>query len=487
MNMIDIVRATLAKFDEERATALSTVQSFETKLIDEKRDALTAEETAEFDAAVAAVRGIDDQITAHKARLAELERIHAATADTARRAPVPGAGGKPDDYDWSSRNAAPAETRARAISHVAESKLFADDSHRQAVTQLLERAEYLIEDGTEDQRSAAAVAAKLVLATTNQTYIRAWSKTMQGRPLSGEEADVMSRAMTVGTTTAGGFYVPSVIDPTLIITGAGGSNFLRRLATIKQLGYENVYKGVSAGQISASFDAEGVEVSDDTATYAQPLVTTHMARVFVPYSIEAEQDIQELIGNLAELMADAKDNLEADKFAVGSGSAEPHGVVDAVGDVSGSRTAVTTGGAFGLVDVYKLHASLPVRARLNSGARRAILANVTTINTIRQFATANNYHAFLTDLGGGQPSMLLGEQLIECPSMTSSVTTGNDLLLFGDFRRFIIAEKVGFTTERVPHLLSTTTNLPNGQRGLFGYWRVGSDVNDANSFRTLRL
>jgi len=487
MNMIDIVRAEIAKLTEQRAAALATVQSFEQRLVTEQRSELTPDETTEFDAAVANVRGLDEKIAAHEKRAAELEAIRAATADTARRAPVPGMAGKTDDYDWSSRSAVPSETRARAMSHVNDSKLFAKDEHRQAVTQLLERAEWLIDENREDERSAAVVAAKLVLATTSKTYIRAWSKSMRGLPLTADESEAISRAMSVGTTTAGGFYVPSVVDPTLIITGAGSWNMLRQIATVKQLGYENVWKGISVGQISASFDAEGVEVSDDTGTHAQPLVTAHMARVFVPFSMEAEDDIESLVSDLATEMADAKDNLEADKFAIGTGSAEPHGVVDAVGDVSGSRTSATTGGAFGLVDVYKLHASLPVRSRLNSGARRAILANVTTINTIRQFATANNYHGFLVDLGGGQPSQLLGEQLIECPSMTSTVTTGNDIMLFGDFRRFIIAEKVGFQTERIPMLFSTTTNLPDGRRGVFGRWRVGADVSDANAFRTLRL
>ncbi len=487
MNMIDIVRAEIAKLTEQRAAALATVQSFEQRLVTEQRSELTPDETTEFDAAVANVRGLDEKIAAHEKRAAELEAIRAATADTARRAPVPGMAGKTDDYDWSSRSAVPSEIRARAMSHVNDSKLFADDSHRESVTQLMERAEMLVDENRESERSAAVMAAKLVLATTNQTYFRAWAKTMRGMPLTGEEAESVSRAMTVGTTTAGGFYVPSVIDPTLIMTGAGNSNYLRRLATVKTLGYENVWKGVSLAQLSASFDAEGVEVSDDTGTYAQPLITTHMARIFVPYSLEAEQDIQSLVGDLAMAFADAKDVLEADKFQVGTGSAQPHGVVDAVGDTSGSRVAATTGGAFGLVDVYKLFAGLPVRHRLSSAATRAILANVTTINTIRQFATANNYHGFLVDLGSGQPSQLLGETLIESPSMTSTVTTGNDLLCYGDFRKFYIVDKVGFTTERVPHLLSTTTNLPNGQRGMFGYWRVGSDVVDADAFRVLRL
>jgi hypothetical protein len=47
------------------------------------------------------------------------------------------------------------------------------------------------------------VAAKLVLATTNATYFRAWSKAMQGSHLySNDESEALQRAMTVGTTTA---------------------------------------------------------------------------------------------------------------------------------------------------------------------------------------------------------------------------------------------------------------------------------------------
>jgi HK97 family phage major capsid protein len=482
MNMIDIVRAKVASLTEQRQAALATLQSFETLLVTEQRSELTADETAAFDAAAAAVTGIDADLAAHTARAAELERIHAATADTGRRAPLPGSAGRTDDYDWSARSAQPGETRARALSHIEQSRMFASDAHKEAVTKLIERS------NLDDQPSSASeVASKLVLATTNPTYFRAWSKSMQGIPLTGEESGAIARAMTVGTTTAGGFYVPSPIDPTLIITGAGSTNPFRRISTVKQLGYENVWKGVSAGQITASFDAEGVEVSDDTATYAQPVVTTHMARVFVPFSMEAEDDIQSLVSDIAALFADAKDNLEADKFAVGSGSAEPQGIHDAIGDTTASRVGSTTTTVFGLVDVYKLHQALPVRHRLNSAANRAIMANVITINTIRQFATANNYHGFLVDLGSGQPPQLLGEQLIECPSITSTVTTGADIMLFGDFRKFYIADKVGFVTEMVPHLFSTTTNLPNGQRGLFGRWRVGSNAVDTAAFRVLRL
>ena len=52
----------------------------------------------------------------------------------------------------------------------------------------------------------------------------------------------------------------------------------------------NVFKPVTSAGISWSFDAEAAAVSDDSPTLGQPSVTVFMARGFVPFSIEVEQD-----------------------------------------------------------------------------------------------------------------------------------------------------------------------------------------------------
>jgi len=46
-----------------------------------------------------------------------------------------------------------------------------------------------------------------------------------------------------------------------------------------------VWKGVSSSGVTWSFGAEATEVSDDSPVLAQPSVTVHMARGFIPFSI----------------------------------------------------------------------------------------------------------------------------------------------------------------------------------------------------------
>jgi HK97 family phage major capsid protein len=84
------------------------------------------------------------------------------------------------------------------------------------------------------------------------------------------------------------------------------------------------------------------------------------ASVFVPFSIEAGQDIAGLQGELATGIQDAKDDLEALEFTTGVGTTvHPQGLL--VGATSTTSTAAT--GAFVIGDLYSLEQSLPPRFR----------------------------------------------------------------------------------------------------------------------------
>ncbi len=50
----------------------------------------------------------------------------------------------------------------------------------------------------------------------------------------------------------------------------------------------DIWNGVSSGAVSWSWDAEATEVSDDATTFAQPAITIHTARWFVPISVERD-------------------------------------------------------------------------------------------------------------------------------------------------------------------------------------------------------
>ena len=136
--------------------------------------------------------------------------------------------------------------------------------------------------------------------------------------------------------------------------------------------------------------------------------------------------------------------------------------------------------------MFTIHSALPARYRYMDPGSRAFVASVNTIDKTRQFATANAYYAFLTDATTGAPPRLLGDQLLESSAMSSSYTTGQDVLLYGDFRKFYIIDRIGMSAEFIPNVFNSS-GLPTGTRAWLMHWRVGSGVADAGAFRLLRL
>ena len=331
--------------------------------------------------------------------------------------------------------------------------------------------------------------ARRVLVTENDDYRNAWYKLMS-KPhpfLSLEEQRAVEaweeyRAMSEGTTTAGGFGIPVFIDPSIILTAQESENPFLQICTVSDI-TTNAWKGVSSAGVTWSFDAEAVEVSDDSPTLAQPTVTVYMARGFIPYSIEVGEDYPGFAAEMATLLASGYDELLVDKFTRGSGSGEPKGVITALDATAASEVLLTTAGAFGAVDVHKVWNAVPQKFR----RRASWLMNVDNNSLIAQFGTAlgANYTVNLTESG---VERIRSRPVYESPYFTAftSTTAHQNVLVVGDFKAgYRIARRGGMSTELIPHLFSTTTNLPSGQRGWFAYARIGGDVVAAPALRLL--
>ena len=333
-------------------------------------------------------------------------------------------------------------------------------------------------------RDASGKFARHYVAAASDEYRNAFAKVITGQEhaLTSDEREAITAVRAASLTdAAGGYAVPSPIDPTIISTKATELSPLRQISRQTTI-TNDVWKGVSSAGVTASYAAEAAEVADGAPTLAQPSVTPAKAHAFVPASIELSQDWAAIAQDLGDMFAEAKADLEATEFVTGDGSDAPNGIITAL--LAASTTTVvdtTTASLFGLVDVYKLQEGLPVRHR----PRASWLANNTIINDVRQFGTANNYHGFTVDLTGGV-SQLMGRPIYETSAMDSVVTTNAEILVFGDFSKFLIVDRVGMAVEYIPHLFDTANNLPSGQRGWYAYWRNGSDVLDANAFRVLQ-
>ena len=78
---------------------------------------------------------------------------------------------------------------------------------------------------------------------------------------------------------------------------------------------------------------------------------------------------------------------------------------------------------------------------------------------------------------------LLGKPVYEWSAMATAVTTGSKWAIIGDFKNFLIADRLGFSVELIPHLFGAANGFPTGQRGLVAFWRSGSGVLVPNAFR----
>jgi HK97 family phage major capsid protein len=283
------------------------------------------------------------------------------------------------------------------------------------------------------------------------------------------------RAMLLTPGSAGGYLLPFVLDPTIILNNTGTANPWRRLArTVPTT--SNTWNGVTSAGVTAGWLAENTEVGVADAALANVAITPQKAAAWVMGSYEVLQDT-DFGAQLPALLADARDQLEAAAFAVGTGTGQPKGVI------TGSTVTVAAGGVatYAMADLYNLQASLPARFRQSPQA--AMVMSLPIINRTRQFDTAGGASVW-TNLGTGQPQQVLGVDLYESTSMAAALTTGSKIAIYGDFRQFIIVDRIGVSMMYEP-MVKGATGYPKGDAGWFMYWRVGSDVSTPQAFRVL--
>jgi HK97 family phage major capsid protein len=332
------------------------------------------------------------------------------------------------------------------------------------------------------------VIARRILATGSPAYERAFGKLITGQPLNNTEQHALATyGLSIGTPSDGGYAIPFTLDPTVVPTSNGAVNPWRALAAIKTI-TGNQWKGVSSDGVSVAYDGEAAEVDDSSPTLGQPTIDVEKAHVFVRYSIEVEGDWPAMRSELAVMIQDAKDQKEAEKFALGAG----HGSTEPLGIVSGlniSSHVETDGGDFALTDIDLLDDALPPRFEPNA----VIVANKGFYNAIRELS-GQQFDIWMPLAegiakrpGGSTGRTLAGYPAWRSSEMSSDVTTTGELIcLLGDFRYFAIAERLGMTLEVVPHLMGEN-GRPTGERGLYGYFRNSSGILSDNAFRLLKV
>lgn len=436
-------------------------------------EAPTEEQAARFDAALSEFDSAKSEFDAAVERAAKVEAVRAAAVEVPEKVErgfaAPAVHVKRDAFEGVERLAyMPREEQVeRALRAVEQT------STRRTPSEHMEEVSRKIE-------TIPGVAAH-VLATGSDAYRSAFDEYLrsQGRPnFTSDEAAAVRASLSL-TGANGGYTVPFLLDPTLIHTGTATKNPIRRIARV-ETGTQNVWHGVSVGNVTTYWVAENTALTDGSPTFAQPVVTASKLTAYVTASYEVFED-SSLQAQLPGLIAESMDYAEGTTFITGSGSGAPKGIVTALSGTAAVTITATTRGQFNsasAVDVFALLNAIPSRYEDNA----TWVANKATFNTIKQMSTASNGSYFWSDFNAAIGNPLLGSPIVQASDMATAQTSGTKLIVLGDFSQYLIYDRIGVSVEFVQNVVDSS-GLPTGTRGLIAHKRVGADVTDQNAFR----
>jgi HK97 family phage major capsid protein len=460
--------------DEVTKIADATPEQWK-ELDDETRSAIQAR----GDYAIEEFETTNAELKVAEARAKRVAEVRATVTEVAPGFDAPNQIRKNDPFEGDVRDATRGQLRDRALQVLESRGNSLAPFQKDHLDKLLR---------TQSDNVNGSQIARRLLVTESEAYRSGFQKavTQMSPAFTPEEAVAVNefRAANEGTGSAGGYGIPVLIDPTIILTsGAADAPLLQisRMVTITT----DAWKGVASSGVSWSYDAESSTVSDDTPTLVQPSIPVYAARGFIPYSIEVGQDYPGFADEMSALLSQGFIDLVAKGTMVGSGVACPTGVFTALANATNNpaHVVVTTTGSLGAIDTRAAWSSLPERFR----PRATWVMSPTVLSKVSAFGNGLAISDFTVNLLADGTSVLTGRPVVVsdyAPGFTGTTGAAN-VAVIGDFQKFLIVQRAGMQVELVQHLFDTSTGRPTGNRGWFAFARHGHDVIAPNAFRLI--
>ena len=252
------------------------------------------------------------------------------------------------------------------------------------------------------------------------------------------------RVQTKGTTTAGGFTVPTelaaFVEQAMIATGPMYDSSLFTVINSTDGRTFNI-PTVDDTASTAGAHTEGGTVTDDggkDVVFAQKVLGAYaFDSEWVRWSAELNSDsIINMESLLGELLGSRLGRIANSKLTTGSGSSDVEGIVtnSALGKTAAGTAAIT---ADEIIDL--IHSVDPAyRGSPNS----AIMMNDSTLAAVRKLKDGDgNYLWQMGNYQAGVPQAILGYPVVVNQAM-DSLATAKKVMLFGDMSKFYV-RKVG--------------------------------------------
>ena len=278
--------------------------------------------------------------------------------------------------------------------------------------------------------------------------------------------------LSIGSDENGGYLVPSEYERKLV-EALEEENFFRKLATvINTSGGERKIPIVTAKGTAEWIDeADAYPFSDDT--FGQVTIGAYKLATMIKISEELLNDsafnMESYISKEFARRIEAK---EEEAFIKGDGGGKPTGIF-----TSAEAEVTISGSALTFDNVMDLYYSLRVPYR-----NKAVwILNDSTVKALRKLKDGNGNYIWQPSVREGEPDKILNR-----PYYTSvyapELSSGNNVLAFGDFSYYWIADRQGRSFKRLNELYA-----PNGQVGFLASQKLDGKLILTEAVKLLKM
>jgi HK97 family phage major capsid protein len=285
------------------------------------------------------------------------------------------------------------------------------------------------------------------------------------------------------TAAAGGYTVPTdlaaQVDKTLKMWGP---MYDEAICTVLNTASGNAidFPTVDDTAVAVVQHTEGSAMTDDASadvTFAKMTLNafdydTKWIQVSMELLQDSNIDIEQFIGELLGERLARRVNVE---LTTGDGTGDPNGVV--VASAAGKTAASTS--AFTADEVIDLLHSVDPAYRASPKCR--FMLHDSVLAAVRKLKDGNGQYIWsMGDIRSGAPGSLLGQPYSVNQAMSSAFTTGQKLILFGDFSKYYV-RKVGAP------MIGVRREYYWPNIGLAGIVRLDGDLIQSSAIKHLKL
>lgn len=302
--------------------------------------------------------------------------------------------------------------------------------------------------------------------------------------LTTEESVAFRNTMSTTTGSEGGFTVPTNVASKLIEALKDYSSMRLVASTLPtESGAPLSYPTTDGTAEVGEFLAENTQASDLDVVFGTASLNVHMCsskKVAVPFQLLQDSmiDIEKLVNSRLAMRIGRIAN---QKYTVGTGSAEPFGIVTRATVGKTLATGKTT--AFDYDDLVDLQES--VDDAYTSGTRGKWMFNQTVRRNLRKLKDLNNRPiwtpGYEMGITAGIPDLLMGSEVRINNDMASPAANAKSIV-FGDLSMYMIRDAMQVSLFR----FMDSVFVSKGQVGFMAFARTGGNLMDVQAVKSMQ-